>query len=86
MPLTQYDAFPKGYLISNFPSIVRVLNLVSIRVDVIFGLCSSLLRYSKMEFTSGLFYTTNVIDGFNNDVVQCLMSDFVIYHISVSGN
>ena len=28
LPLTQYDAFPKGYLISNFPSIVRVLNLV----------------------------------------------------------
>ena len=71
LPLTQYNAFLGGYLISNFPSIVRVLNLVSIRVEVIFESCNSLLRYSKMEFTSGLFFTANGADGFN-DVAQYL--------------
>ena len=78
------DAFPKGYLISHFLLIVKVLNLVSARVEAIFGLCNSLLRYSKMEYTSELFFTANAIDSVSNDVaVQCLMSGFVICYICV---
>ena len=63
------DSSAQGYLISSFPSMVKVLKLVSIRVAVKFVSCNSLLRYSKMEFTSGLFFTANGIDGFHNDVV-----------------
>ena len=48
LSLTQKDVFPKGYLIYNFPSIVKILNLVSIRVEVILELCNSLLRYSNI--------------------------------------
>ena len=80
--LTQFEAFPKGYLISNFPSIVRVLNLVSIRMGVIFELCNSLLRYSKMEFTSGLFFTENGIDGFNDNVFRCFSLDLTVLRFS----
>ena len=36
-----------------------------------------------MEFTSGLFFTANGNDGFSNDVVKCLMSEFIMYHICV---
>ena len=64
--------------------IVKVLNLVSARVEAISGLCNFLLRYSKMEYTSELFFTANAIDGVSNDdAVRCLMSDFIICHICV---
>ena len=78
------DAFPKRYLISHFLLIVKVLNLVSARVEAISGLCNFLLRYSKMEYTSELFFTANAIDGVSNDdAVRCLLSDFIICHICV---
>ena len=39
-----------------------------------------------MEFTSGLFFTVDGIDGFNNDVVQCLINDSIIYHMCFRWN
>ena len=78
MPLTQYDGIPQGYRISNFPSIVRVLNLVSIRVAVIFELYNSLLRYSKTLVHIGSFFTVNGIDCFNDNVVWYFSLDLTI--------
>ena len=37
-----------------------------------------------MEFASDFFVTANNRDSFSNDVVQCLMSDFIVSNIYVS--
>ena len=74
--------FQKDILICTFKSIIEVLDLLSIKVEVILEFYNSLLRYSHLAF----FVTVSGIDSFNNDIFYCLMSDFIIYHIFVPVN
>ena len=53
-------------------------------MEVIFELRNSMLEYSEMEFASDFFVIANNRDSFSNDVVQCLMSDFIVSNIYVS--